>query len=112
MKTLTVRRGAEGYLVSLSTLDALTTFVREERMEAELAGNIDPTVKVWTLRAKLECEDVSPEFVVDPSHTEDFKPGTVGAEFALNGYYGFYRESKETKTRWVFLVHQREVQVR
>jgi hypothetical protein len=111
MKILTVRRGVEGYLVSLDTLDADTQFVREERMEAELAGQDDPTVKTWTLRAELFCEPDSEELVVDPFHTEDFKPMTVGAEFALNGYYGFYREAKKDKTRWVFLVHKRWVKV-
>jgi hypothetical protein len=111
MKVLTVNRGTKGYLVSLNTLDANTHFVRQERMEAELAGQTDPAVQAWTLRGTLECEPDSQELVVDPFHVEDFIPGTVGAEFALNGFYGFYRESKKDKTRWVFLVNKNQVRV-
>ena len=111
MKLLTVSRGAKGYLILLDSLDAKSEFVRQERMEAELANKVDETAKAWILRSKIEHARDDAEVVVDPSHPEDFRPYSLGAEFACNGYYGFLRESKDNKTRWVFLVNKNQVQV-
>ncbi len=111
MKLLTVDRGAKGYLVLLDTLDAKSEFVRQERMETELAGQIDETAKAWVLRSVIVHAPDDSEVVVDPFHPEDFRPYSLGAEFATNGFYGFLRQSTDSKTRWVFLVHQKMVKV-